>query len=123
MDEGDTVRVAELLHEEPTAIRDDFMVSLVAEYEGRVLAILRGWLGHPHGHIEVFHVDMLASPKRRITASVWLLRTFEGLLENVGAYGWTAMTHDSNEAMIRMLTARGAMAIPGQHQVFVRRWR
>ena len=123
MDEGDTVRVAELLHEEPTALRDDLMVSLVADYDGRLVAVLRGWLGHPHGHIEVFHVDLLASPKRRITASVWLLRTFEGLLDMVGARGWTAMTNDQNDAMIRMLTTRGALAIPGGHQVFVRRWR
>ena len=123
MDEWDTVRVAELLHDDPITLRDDFMVSLVAEWHDRVVAVLRGWLGHPHGHIEVFHVDMMASPKQRITASVWLLRTFEGLLEGIGARGWTAMTHDDNHAMIRMLTTRGALALPGSHQVFVRRWR
>lgn len=123
MDEGDVVRVAELLNEEPDALRDDFMGSLVADDYGRLIGILRGWLGHPQGHIEVFQLDMQVSAKSRIRAGVWLLRTFEGLLDAIGARGWTAMTNTVNEPMRRMLTNRGAQVLPGQYDVFVRRWR
>lgn len=123
MDDRDRVRAAELLAELPEALQDDFMVSLVADFHGRMIGILRGWLGHPHGHIEAFALDMNSPAKRRISAGVWLLRTFAGLLDAVGARGWTAMTNIMNEPMRRMLTTRGAIELPGTHYVFVRRWR
>ena len=57
MEDQDRVRVAELFNEPPEVIRDDYMVSLLADYHGRIVAVLRGWLGHPRGHIEMFHVE------------------------------------------------------------------
>lgn len=99
------------------------MVSLVAEWSGQMVATLRGWLGHPRGHIEMFHVEPSASPRHRYQSCVWLLRTFEGLLGAVGAKGWSAMTNEQNAAMTRMLTDREAVILPGQHHVFVKEWR
>lgn len=122
MEERDHVRVAELFNESPAAIRDDYMVSLVAVYHGRIVAVLRGWLGHPRGHVEMFDVDYSASGRERYTGSVWLLRAFEGLLTNIGARGWTAMTGEQDDAMVRFLTRHGAKALDGRQVVFVKEW-
>ncbi len=123
MDEGDRSQVAVLLGESPERLRDDFMVSLVAEMGGTIVAVLRGWLGHPLGHVEQFDVNREASERQRYMGSVKLLRTFEGLLDAIGATGWTAQTNAENEIMVKFLTRHGASALPGQQVVFVREWR
>lgn len=134
MTADDRVRVGELLGEAPDGIRDDFMTSLVAVDAGRILGVLRGWLGHPTGRIEWFGLDMTVPPVRRVKAAHGLLTTFEGLLSAVGATGWTAMTSVYNDAMQRLLRGRGATPTGG-HLVsgersdgplsvtFYRRWR
>ena len=123
MEDQDRVRVAELFNEPPEVIRDDYMVSLLAESHGRIVAVLRGWLGHPRGHIEMFHVEQLASPRERYAGSVWLLRAFEGLLDAIGARGWTAMTDEQDESMVKFLTRHGAQPLVGRQYIFVREWR
>jgi len=126
MDEGDRVRVAQLLDELPETMRDDYMVSLVADYHGRIVSVLRGWLGHPRGHIARLHVEwdpQLASYRERYQGSLWLLRAFEGLLTTIGAQGWTIMTDEHNRVMRRFLTRIGATAIEGHKIFFVREWR
>jgi len=123
MDEDDKMAVSGILGESPERLRDDHMVSLVADWSGQIIAVLRGWLGHPYGHVEMFDVDWHAPPKRRVVASLWLIRTFEALCHSVGASGWTAQTAIRNAPMIRLLKFHvGAQMLPEVSQVFVKRW-
>lgn len=123
MDGGDVPAVAALLSVDEAHLNDDFMVSLVAEWSGQFVALLRGWLGHPWGHIEVFEENPLASPRHRYQASVWLLRTFEGLLERVGAKGWTGMPHKRSTSAVKILQKHGAVIVPEERHLVMKMWR